>query len=89
MTKFVTQPKDIAGAQWAAEAVGGETRIPVNMDPDALAVFRFPLRLNHYERKILEMAADLTQRSRQKEARAALRKWCERKILAAGLRLPR
>ncbi len=90
MNRFrAERPAEVAGARWAEGAAVGETRIPRNMSPEALSAKRFPLHLNHYEDALLQLAADLDQTSKQKMARRALREFCERKLKAAGVPLPK
>ncbi len=90
MSRFQTEPPaDLAGAQWAKQASAGETRIPLDMSPRAFAVKRFPVRVNHYESAVLQMAADLNHLSKQQMARRAIREFCERQVRGAGLNLPK
>lgn len=92
MSKFQIQrppDDDLAGVRWARSAAAGGSAVKLDMRPQAFATKRFPVRLNHYELAVLQMAADLDHLSKQQQARRALREYCERKLKAAGVTLPK
>lgn len=88
MSRFQSEQPDTGALAWARQAATGGTSAE-DMRPDAPRTKRFPWKCNAYELRLLQLAGDLDQRSKQQQLRIALRDYCERKLKAAGIPLPR
>jgi hypothetical protein len=79
--------REAAGDHW--EDQGARIAPRRNMSPNALAAHTFHVRANGYELALLQLVADLGTQSKQSVARRALREYCERRLRAAGVELPK
>lgn len=68
-----------------AKAGGADTR---NLDPKAMPVKQFHVRLNERELLLAQMCADMEESSKQRLIRRIVREYCERKLRAAGVPHP-
>lgn len=88
MDKLSLDPvREVEADRW--ENQGARTQPRRNLNPHALAAHTFHTRLNGYELEMLQVVADLGTQSKQSVARRAIREYCERRIKAAKMELPR
>ncbi len=83
----ISTAREAEGDHW--EAQGARIAPRRNLNPNALATHTFHVRANGYELALLQLVADLGTQSKQSVARRALREFCERRLRAAGVELPK